>query len=112
MSQVFLVLGPAFTQIGSVALEKGQGSSPGEELTEENMTEGCKILSDTGKPNREQPCIFSSRMWLTRHQTKLSDGKSDSNRTSFLAQRTAKLWPALPQGVVDVEFLCGSKAIG
>lgn len=38
-----------------------------------------------------------------------SGGRSESNRTSFLAQGTAKLRPALPQGVVDVEFICVPK---
>lgn len=47
---------------GSEDLEKGQNSPSGKEITEENMTEDCKILSETGKLDREGPCIFSSGM--------------------------------------------------
>lgn len=62
------VLGPALTQQGSVDVEKGQDSPPGQDRTEEDVTEGRKIPSETGKPNKQQPCVPSPRMWLKGHQ--------------------------------------------
>lgn len=106
-----MVVGRALTQTGVSRGREGRDPPPGKDRMEEDVTEGCKTPSETGKPNKEHPCIPSARMWLKGHQ--MNHEVADWNRTkrpSPCDVRQAVLpWD---KGVSMLSFYVAQKAPG